>query len=91
MNTAMVLNSPTIFGMSGGALLGGGEAGREVVAGEQHLMGMIREAVSQETNNFRNEVNINVYGAPGQNVRELAEIVADIVNGDIRSKNAAWA
>ena len=91
MGTAMVLNSPTIFGMSGGALLGGGEAGREVVAGEQHLMGMIREAVSQETNNFRNEVNINVYGAPGQDVRELAEIVADIVNEDIRSKTAAWA
>lgn len=90
MNRAMVLDTPTIFGMSGGALLGAGEAGREVVAGEQHLMGMIRDAVNEETNNFRNEVNINVYGAPGQDVRELAEIVADIVNGDIRSKAAAW-
>ncbi len=91
MNNAMVLDTPTIFGMSGGSLLGAGEAGREVVSGEQHLMGMIREAVNEETNNFRNEVNITVYGAPGQDVRELAEIVADIVNGDIRSKAAAWA
>ena len=91
MNNALVLDTPTIFGMSGGLLLGAGEAGREVVAGEQHLMGMIREAVNEETNNFRNEVNITVYGAPGQDVRELAEIVADIVNGDIRSKAAAWA
>lgn len=91
MDRAMVLDTPTIFGMSGGQLLGAGEAGREVVSGEQHLMGMIREAVNEETNNFRNEVNITVYGAPGQDVRELAEIVADIVNGDIRSKAAAWA
>ena len=34
---------------------------------------------------------INVYGAPGQDVRELAEEIADIINGDVNSKGAAWA
>jgi len=34
---------------------------------------------------------INVYGAPGQDVRELAETVADLINGDVQSKGAVWA
>lgn len=39
-------SSPTIFGMAGGTFLGGGEAGPEVVAGADTLMGMMRSAVS---------------------------------------------
>ena len=47
MKNAMILDSPTIFGMSkGGGLLGGGEAGREVIAGADTLMNMIQEAIS---------------------------------------------
>ena len=50
MDNAMLLNSPTIFGMNGaGQLMGGGEAGQEVVAGSNTLMGMIRSAVRMET------------------------------------------
>lgn len=50
MDNAMLLNSPTIFGMSGaGQLMGGGEAGQEVVAGSNTLMNMIRGAVQTET------------------------------------------
>lgn len=45
MDNPMVLDSPTIFGMKDGKLLGGGEAGEEVVSGKQTLMNMIREAV----------------------------------------------
>lgn len=47
MNNAMLLNSPTIFGAANGRLLGGGEAGQEVVAGSHTLMNMIRGAVSE--------------------------------------------
>lgn len=47
MNNAMLLNSPTIFGAAGGNLLGAGEAGSEVVAGANTLMGMIRQAVKE--------------------------------------------
>lgn len=47
MQNAMILNSPTIFGYSAasGQFLGGGEAGSEVVAGANTLMGMIGSAV----------------------------------------------
>ena len=50
MENAMILNSPTIFGYSpaSGNFLGGGEAGSEVVAGSNTLMGMIRNAVAEQ-------------------------------------------
>ena len=48
MSNATILDKPTIFGYSAksGSLLGGGEAGNEVVAGEQTLMQMIQGAVA---------------------------------------------
>ena len=50
MDNAMLLDSPTIFGANAaGQLLGGGEAGQEVVAGSATLMAMVREAVRTET------------------------------------------
>lgn len=49
MDNAMLLNSPTIFGMNpNGGLLGGGEAGQEVVAGSSTLMNMIKSVVQSE-------------------------------------------
>lgn len=45
MDSAMVLNDPTIFGMAGGKFLGGGEAGNEVVSGEAHLLDLINGSV----------------------------------------------
>ena len=45
MKNPMLLDSPTIFGMQGGKLLGAGEAGAEVVSGASKLMSMIRDAV----------------------------------------------
>lgn len=46
MDNAMILNGPTIFGASGGKLMGGGEAGSEVVSGTSTLMSMIQTAVA---------------------------------------------
>ena len=48
MNTPVLLRSATIFGAAGGNLLGGGEAGDEVVSGAKTLMNMIRGAVGGE-------------------------------------------
>ena len=50
MENAMILDQPTIFGYSeaSGKLLGGGEAGSEVVAGSNTLMEMISEAVAEQ-------------------------------------------
>jgi len=63
MNRAMVLDSPTIFGYGNGSLLGAGEAGREVVAGESHLIGLIGNAVQKAVSNVsnHNEVNVTVH------------------------------
>ena len=48
MDSPMVLDSPTIFGASeNGTLLGGGEAGQEVVYGRKRLMDDIRQATSE--------------------------------------------
>ena len=52
MDNPVILDSPTIFGEANGQLLGGGEAGAEVVAGRDTLMGMIQNAVN--TANARN-------------------------------------
>lgn len=50
MDNAMILKKPTIFGYSAksGKFLGGGEAGSEVVAGSNTLMGMISAAVANQ-------------------------------------------
>jgi hypothetical protein len=47
----LVLSDPTIFGYSGGSLLGGGDGpGEEIVAGADKLMNMIRDAVAVGNN-----------------------------------------
>lgn len=50
MQNAMILDNPTIFGYSAksGKMLGAGDAGNEVVAGEAHLMNMIQNAVAAQ-------------------------------------------
>ena len=89
MQNGMILNSPTIFGMQNGQLLGAGEAGAEVVVGAGSLSRMIQNAVNNTYNTGGNV--INVYGAPGQDVTELANAVADIINGEVQSRGAVWA
>lgn len=95
---AMILNSPTIFGASGGSLLGGGDgAGAEVVVGETHLLGMMTRAVQaafgyapggNTTNNYGGaSVNVNVYGAPGQDVRELARLVSREIDRSVKVRS----
>jgi phage-related minor tail protein len=45
MDNAYILDSPTIFGMAGGTLLGGGEAGAEAVVGTDKLSKIVKDAV----------------------------------------------
>lgn len=52
MDNAMILNGATIFGAKGGNLLGGGEAGSEVVSGTDTLMRMIEDAVNNVISGF---------------------------------------
>lgn len=64
MNNPMLMNDPTIFGYNPatGNLLGGGEAGTEVVAGAGALMSMIGSAVAANSN-AQSEAIINVLTA----------------------------
>lgn len=73
MNEPYILDRATIFGSMNGTLLGGGEAGQELVIGTNKLMSMMKQAMSGVGNQ---PININVYGAEGQDVRELAKEVA---------------
>lgn len=52
MDNPMILDAPTIFGMSNGQMLGAGEAGAEIVAGRDTLMKMINQA----SNNRADEI-----------------------------------
>ena len=61
MNNGMILNSPTIFGMSGNKLLGGGDAGPEAVVGVQSLMDMIQSAVGSMQIADTGNITIPVY------------------------------
>lgn len=52
MDNPMIMTKPTIFGYDGstGQLMGGGEAGSEVVSGTNTLMNMIQAAVAGQNN-----------------------------------------
>lgn len=85
MNSPMLLTNPTIFGMANGQLLGGGEAGPEVVSGADTLMRMIRAAVADAGGNGGGYVaNINV--TTGETSEDkLAKLIAR------ENKRAAYA
>lgn len=101
-NAAMMLKQPTIFGAAGNNLLVGGDrSGAEIVVGETHLMNMFTNAVrnalgytngyggGNTTNNYGgNAVNVNVYGAPGQDVRELANLVSKQINKQVNVRRS---
>ena len=89
MKNGMILNDPTIFGMMNGRLLGAGEAGSETVVGTQSLMNMIKSAVGDSIS--YGDINITVYGAPGQDVEELADIISDRINAQVASRKAVFA
>lgn len=73
---------------SGSAIVG--EAGPELLS----MMGN-RAVVQPLTNNTTNQnyggVTLNIYGAAGQNVQELAEIIMDEIGNATRRQEAAFA
>lgn len=48
MDNGMIMDKPTIFGINGNKLMGGGEAGSETVVGTMSLMEMIQAAVTSQ-------------------------------------------
>lgn len=110
MDDPRILKGASIFGYSNGKLLGGGEAGEEVVSGKDTLLNLIRQAVesvqSVQIANYRaamqealqsanvqvtyGDIHMNVYGAEGQDVNELADIVSDRIKGTYEREKAVW-
>lgn len=83
MNKGMILSNPTIFGAMNGKLLGAGERGAEVVVGANSLERMINRAVGnggggQVTN------NITVVANPGQDTKDIADKVAEVIFDRVR-------
>lgn len=83
MNQAILLNGATIFGTMGGNLMGGGEAGKEVILGLDKL----KEYAGNKTIN----ISMTVNAAPGQNVQQLAKAVSREIQSEIMNKKAVWA
>ena len=85
MEHGMVLDHPTIFGMQDGQLLGGGEAGREVVIGEAALKRMLGQA-SGTAGNVSVVVNGNV-----DNYDLLAETIGEKLQQQMAREGRAFA
>ena len=81
MNRPMLLDGATIFGARGNTLLGGGEAGKEVILGLDKL----REYAGG-TMNF----NVVINQQPGQSAEDLAKVVSRQIQKDIMNKKAVW-
>ncbi len=69
MTSPMILNSATIFGHANGRLLGGGEAGSEMIGGTNTVMQMIQSAVDRSMQSM--------------NISALAAAIEDLANRPI--------
>lgn len=87
MEQPMILNGATIFGMKDGQLLGGGETGQELIIGTNKLMEMMKDAIGASGQ----PITINVYGAEGQDVNDLAQQIAYKLEDIKARKERAYA
>lgn len=87
MENGMIFNTPTAFGWDNGKQMVAGEAGAEALVGVRSLRDMIVGAIQSQPT--MGDVNIVVYGAPGQNVNELADIIEDRLTSRIMRRGYA--
>ena len=70
----------------------GDRQGGEFAVGERHLRNVVREEVSRKESRPVNfTVNMTINASPGQDVREIAGIVADKLQATYEREKAAWA
>lgn len=86
MNEPYFLDSATIFGAAGGQLLGGGEAGSEVIVGTDRLMSMMKQAIG-----VSRPIEINIYASEGQDIRQLAKEVGNVLQDLLNDKEKVYA
>lgn len=88
MDNAYMLNGASIFGTMGGKLLGGGEAGSEMIIGKETLLSMISEAVGRAGNT---DINVVVNPSPGMDERQLADMVAARIAAQVSRRRAVFS
>ena len=83
MDDGMILNSPTIFGMSkNGQFLGGGEAGSETVVGTNSLLNMIKSTVASAVVAPKLD-NVRVgTGESSSKIDELIDLIKALLDKD---------
>lgn len=87
MDDAYMLNGATIFGQSGGHLLGGGEAGSEMIIGTNKLMQMIAQAKGG-SNTYNNQFVIN---GVDRDPQELAQEISYYLDMELQRTAGAFA
>lgn len=82
-----ILDGAQIFGSMNGKLLGGGEAGQEVLYGRSQLMRDISTAVQEAKSEYKDDrpIVINIY-AKDQDEKKIAEEVSKILNKEIKRR-----
>lgn len=88
MNDAYMLDGASVFGMLNGKLLGGGEAGREIVIGESKAIDLIRKASGDKE---PVNVTINVYARENQDVNALADVISRKLQKQLDRRAAVYA
>jgi hypothetical protein len=81
-----MLNGATIFGASGGHLLGGGEAGSEMIIGTNKLMQMIGQAKGGNT--YNNQFVIN---GVDRDPQELAQEISYYLDMQLQRTSEVFA
>ena len=87
MNNPYMLNGATIFGAMNGNLLGGGEAGSEMIVGTNKLMQMIAQAKGGETV-INNQFTIN---ATDKDPQELAQKISFYLDMELQKAEKVFA
>lgn len=87
MDEPRILDGAQIFGSMNGKLLGGGEAGQEVLYGRAQLMRDISTAVQEAKSEYKDDrpIVINIY-AKDQDEKKIAEEVIKILNKEIKRR-----